>query len=450
MSSENENTDKRQNNSASKFLKTLAYRLAKPFRWLLKSSMLRLTLILSCLFAIGMAVSIFLALTFGREAVLERVDTALTSLASTVSVSESLNDNSIAIIRPLDDLGNLPNQFKRTIRKGGGTVFLGDDFKQFDAWRVMITEDNQGTPILVALPIEDSEDALNLLSGILWSTAGLVLLIALLLGITAGLLAQRRLVRINGALGRLATGDLGARTGVETASDDLDDLARQLDVTAAELERLVTQTRHLSASIAHDLRTPLARLRAQLEMLPEGEERGAALEEAGRLSGIFDTIMRVARIEATQGEDGFESIDLTEFIADIEDIFGPVVEDAGKKLVLQNEGQGSVMADRQMLIQAIANLIQNAIVHGGDEITLFAKESGQYQEIGVADNGEGVPEEQYDEIIKPMVRLDTARKTDGTGLGLALVRAVADRHRAQLQLSENKPSGLRATMKFAK
>lgn len=450
MSSENDNIEKPKNNSASRFLKTLAYRLAKPFRWLLKSSMLRLTLILSCLFAIGMAVSIFLALTFGREAVLERVDTALASLASTVSVNESLNDNSIAIIRPLDDLGNLPNQFKRTIRKGGGSVFLNDDFNQFDAWRVMITEDNQGTPILVALPIEDSEDALNLLSGILWSTAGLVLLIALLLGITAGLLAQRRLVRINGALGRLATGDLGARTGVETASDDLDDLARQLDVTAAELERLVTQTRHLSASIAHDLRTPLARLRAQLEMLPEGEERGAALEEAGRLSGIFDTIMRVARIEATQGEDGFESIDLTEFIADIEDIFGPVVEDAGKKLVLQNSDQGSVMADRQMLIQAIANLIQNAIVHGGDEITLFAKKTGQYQEIGVADNGEGVPEEQYDEIIKPMVRLDTARKTDGTGLGLALVRAVADRHRAQLQLSKNRPSGLRATMKFAK
>lgn len=450
MSSENDNIEKPKNNTANRFLKTFAYQLAKPFRWLLKSSMLRLTLILSCLFAIGMAVSIFLALTFGRETVLERVDTALTSLASTVSVEESVEQNSIAIVRPLDDLGNLPNQFKRTIRKGGGSVFLNDDFNQFDAWRVMITEDNQGTPILVALPIEDSEDALNLLSGILWSTAGLVLLIALLLGITAGLLAQRRLVRINGALGRLATGDLGARTGVETASDDLDDLARQLDVTASELERLVTQTRHLSASIAHDLRTPLARLRAQLEMLPEGEERGAALEEAGRLSGIFDTIMRVARIEATQGEDGFESIDLTEFIADIEDIFGPVVEDAGKKLVLQNSDQGSVMADRQMLIQAIANLIQNAIVHGGDEITLFAKKTGQYQEIGVADNGEGVPKEQYDEIIKPMVRLDTARKTDGTGLGLALVRAVADRHRAQLQLSENKPSGLRTTMKFAK
>lgn len=457
MSSENENGVKPQTNQAdrrkilaNKVIKNLAYRLAKPFRWLLKSSMLRLTLILSCLFAIGMAVSIFLALTFGREAVLERVDTALTSLASTVSVDESLNDNSIAIIRPLDDLGNLPNQFKRTIKKGGGTVFLGDDFKQFDAWRVMITEDNQGTPILVALPIEDSEDALNLLSGILWSTAGLVLLIALLLGITAGLLAQRRLVRINGALGRLAMGDLRARTGVDRASDDLDDLAHQLDVTAAELERLVTQTRHLSASIAHDLRTPLARLRAQLEMLPQGEERGAALEEAGRLSEIFDTIMRVARIEAARGKDGFERVEISEFLADIEDIFGPVVEDAGKSLVLQNANSGVVTVDRQMLIQAIANLIQNAIVHGGDEILLFAQKNRHHQEIGVADNGNGVPSEQYDEIIKPMVRLDSARNTDGSGLGLALVRAVADRHRAELQLSENKPSGLRATMKFAK
>lgn len=433
-----------------KFVKKQAYRLAKPFRWLLRSSTLRLTLMLSCLFAIGMAVSIFLALTFGREAVLERVDAALTSLASTVTVNETLSDNSIAIIRPLDNLGNLPNQFKRTIKRGGGTVNLGDDFNQFDAWRVMITNDSQGTPILVALPIEDSEDALDLLSGILWTTAGLVLVISLLIGMIAGLLAQRRLVRINGALSRLATGDLGARTGVDKATDDLDDLARQLDITAAELERLVTQTRHLSASIAHDLRTPLARLRAQLEMLPQGEKRGAALEEAGRLSGIFDTIMRVARIEAAQGEDGFEQIKLSELVTDIEDIFGPVVEDAGKILVLENKSTGYVTADRQMLIQAVANLIQNAIVHGGDEITLFAKTHRSIEELGVFDNGNGVPSDQYDEIIKPMVRLDSARQTDGSGLGLALVRAVADRHRAQLQLSESKPHGLRATMKFSK
>lgn len=454
MSSENEPIKPDSKNSETrrvdKFVKKQAYRLAKPFRWLLRSSTLRLTLMLSCLFAIGMAVSIFLALTFGREAVLERVDTALTSLASTVIVNQTLSDNSIAIIRPLDNLGNLPNQFKRTIKRGGGTVTLGDDFNQFDAWRVMITNDSQGTPILVALPIEDSEDALDLLSGILWTTAGLVLVISLLIGVTAGLLAQRRLVRINGALSRLATGDLGARTGVDKATDDLDDLARQLDITAAELERLVTQTRHLSASIAHDLRTPLARLRAQLEMLPQGEKRGAALEEAGRLSGIFDTIMRVARIEAAQGEDGFEQIKLSELVTDIEDIFGPVVEDAGKILVLENKSTGYVTADRQMLIQAVANLIQNAIVHGGDEITLFAKTHRSIEELGVFDNGNGVPSDQYDEIIKPMVRLDSARQTDGSGLGLALVRAVADRHRAQLQLSESKPHGLRATLKFSK
>ena len=454
MSSANEQTTSSAKTSetrrVNRLIKRLAYRAAKPIRWLLRSSTLRLTLMLSVLFAIGMAVSIFLALTFGRETVLERVDTALTSLASTVSVNETLDQNSIAIVRPLDDLGNLPNPFKRTLRKGGGSVYLGDDFNQFDAWRVQITEDKDGTPILVALPIEDSEDALNLLSGILWTTAALVLAIALLIGVTAGLLAQRRLVRINGALGRLANGELTARTGVETSSDDLDDLARQLDVTASELERLVTQTRHLSASIAHDLRTPLARLRAQLEMLPEGEERGAALEEAGRLSVIFDTIMRVARIEAAQGEDGFERIELSEFITDIEDIFGPVVEDAGKSLVLKDVKSGAVTADKQMLIQAVANLIQNAIVHGGDEITLFAQADGNIQEIGVFDNGKGVPEEHFDEIIKPMVRLDSARQTDGSGLGLALVRAVADRHRAELELSQNKPHGLRTVLKFTK
>jgi signal transduction histidine kinase len=118
--------------------------------------------------------------------------------------------------------------------------------------------------------------------------------------------------------------------------------------------------------------------------------------------------------------------------------------------VLENKSTGYVTADRQMLIQAVANLIQNAIVHGGDEITLFAQTDRSIEVLGVFDNGKGVPADQYDEIIKPMVRLDTARKTDGTGLGLALVRAVADRHGAQLQLSENKPSGLWATMKFSK
>jgi signal transduction histidine kinase len=349
----------------------------------------------------------------------------------------------------LDDLQGLPQPFRRVIDSKGGTVHLDRDFQRSETWRVLVSEDSNGDPILISVPIENSDRAQELLAGVLWTTAALVIAVTMAIGFGTGLLAQRRLVRINDTLHRLRTGDLGARTGLARSKDDLDDIAHELDRTASELERLVAQAHHLSGSIAHDLRTPLARLRARLEDLPEGEERGAALEEATRMTGIFDTIMRVARIEAAQGNDGFEPVALDQFVDELAETFGPVVEDAGKRLTLDLDVASSVMADRQMLVQAAANLIQNALVHGGKDIILFAHGST----FGIADNGAGVPPGQYDEIIKPMVRLDAARSSEGTGLGLALVRAVADRHGAKLILAPNdadqNPKGLRITLNFA-
>ncbi|MCY4178879.1 MAG: sensor histidine kinase, partial [Litoreibacter sp.] len=134
-----------------------------------------------------------------------------------------------------------------------------------------------------------------------------------------------------------------------------------------------------------------------------------------------------------------------ELMRDLAETFGPVVEDEGKTLNLNIDGNDTVMADRQMLVQATANLIQNAMRYGGDQIALSARAGA----ISVADNGPGVDPDQYAEIVKPMVRLDTTRQSDGTGLGLALVRAVADRHNAQLILSQTDPHGLTVTLKFA-
>ncbi|MBO6891486.1 MAG: HAMP domain-containing histidine kinase [Roseibium sp.] len=420
--------------------------LTRPIRWLVRSSTLRLTFLLSLIFAIGMAIAILLALSFGREAVMQRVDTSLAGLAAAVASDEVEGDTFSVIIRPLSDLGDLPRKFTKVAERGGGTINLDREFKRAEVWRVQIANDSDGTPILIALPLDDSEDALELLGDTLWATSAVVLFFTLSIGLAAGFWAQRRLRKINTTLDQLASGDLQARTGIERSFDDLDALARQLDRTAVELERLVAQTRHLSASLAHDLRTPLARLRARLEMLPDGEERGAALEEAARLSGIFDTIMRVARIEAAHGTEGFETVDLGELADELADIFGPVVDENGKRFALTCENPATVFADRKMLVQAIANLIQNALVHGGQDVELFA--SGQ--EIGVSDNGAGVDTKFFSEITKPMVRLDTARETDGTGLGLALVRAVAERHEADLVLSENNPTGLRVALKFTK
>ncbi|MGB1035417.1 MAG: sensor histidine kinase, partial [Primorskyibacter sp.] len=280
--------------------------------WLRRSSALRLSLLLSVIFAIGMAVAVFVALTLGRDAIERRVDDTLAALAGAAVLGDTSEDSRSMLLRSPDDLRGLPRPFERAVARGGGTVELGHDFLRSDVWRVLVTQDSTGARVVAAIPLEDSADAQELLAEILWATAACVIALTLAVGVGAGLVAQRRLQRINDTLTRLAAGDLTARTHQTQTQDDLDDIARQLDDTASALERLVTQTRHLSASIAHDLRTPLARLRVQLERLPEGEARGAALEEASRLSDIFDTIMRVARIEAARGRDGFEMLDLAD------------------------------------------------------------------------------------------------------------------------------------------
>lgn len=422
---------------------SLVARVWARMRWVRRSTILRLSLLLSALFAVGFAIAIFVALTLGQSAIERRTDATLAALARSNEGNQI--SNRTMILRPANALRDLPDPIQRAALRGGGTADLHHDMNDHDVWRVLITPNRDGDPVLVAMPLDDSEEARELLAGILWTTAAVVVAATLLIGVVAGGLAQRRLSRITATLTHLAQGDLSARTDQRRAHDDLGDMAHQLDVTAAELERLVTQTRHLSASIAHDLRTPLARLRARLETLPDSDARGDALEEATRLSEIFDTIMRVARIEATQGRDGFETVEIAALLEDIQDIFAPVVEDAGKTLIVACDGDGVLQADRQMLVQAVANLIQNALVHGGSEITLF----GHGATLGVADNGDGVDPERYDDILKPMVRLDAARTSPGSGLGLALVRAVADRHGAALELTPNVPHGLRVTLNFA-
>ena len=380
----------------------MAVRLWDRVKWLRRSSMLRLSLLLSVIFIIGFAVAVFVALDIGEDANERRVDASLAALAQSLVLEEARGDSPSLIVRGSGDLDGLPEPFSRAAERGGGTVHLRRDLLRSDVWRVLRTQDSAGVPVLVAVPFEDSEQVQDLLEGILWSTAWIVIALTLAVGLGAGLLAQRRLARIEATLGKLAMGDLTARTQIIRSTDDLDDIARQLDTTASELERLVAQTRNLSASIAHDLRTPLARLRAQLERLPEGDQRGAALEEASRLSGIFDTIMRVARVEAAQGKEGFESVDLGELAEEVAEIFGPVVEDEGKALVVAVTSPVAIEADRQMLVQALANLIQNALVHGGETITLFVDR----HKLGVSDDGPGVDPSEFSEIIKPMVRLN--------------------------------------------
>jgi len=155
--------------------------------------------------------------------------------------------------------------------------------------------------------------------------------------------------------------------------------------------------------------------------------------------------LRLAQIEAQQSPSNFSPIDLNAFAREIYDTFSVVVEDQGKRLSLRVDDARVVNGDVALLNQAVANLIQNAINYGGDEISLFVEGAS----IGLADNGVGVPPVEFENIIRPMVRLDFAQQREGSGLGLALVNAVAKLHGAKLVLDANQPSGLVVRLVFS-
>lgn len=271
-------------------------------------------------------------------------------------------------------------------------------------------------------------------------------LAAILTGGILGLRSQRRMSAVLETLSKVAGGDLSARVNPRRDRDDLDRLARSVDETAGQLEILMRQTRELSANIAHDLKTPLARLRLRLEGALAAAEGGgggsgeirSALEQADRIISIFDAFLRIARLESGAARASFEPVDLAEVAGEAAEIYAAVVEDSGRCLAVDAHGPAVVDGDRVLLIQMLANLIENGIRHTpeGTVLTLIAGKG----ELGLADTGPGIPPGEYGNVTRPMHRLDRSRGTEGAGLGLSLVKTIAGLHGAQLILAANAAS----------
>ena len=268
-------------------------------------------------------------------------------------------------------------------------------------------------------------------------------LAAILVGGILGLRSQRRMNAVLGTLSRAAGGDLTARINPKHNRDDLDQLAHRVDETAAQLEVLMRQMREFSANIAHDLKTPLARLRLRLESALAAGDRDdgnsdeirLALEQADEIIAIFDAFLRIARLESGATRANFEPVDLVALANDVAEIYAAVVEDGGRRLRVEAHGPATVTGDRVLLVQMLANLIENSIRHTpeGTVLTLIAST----RELGLSDTGPGIPPEEYDNVTRPMYRLDKSRGSESAGLGLALVKTIAEIHGAELVLSAN-------------
>jgi signal transduction histidine kinase len=311
--------------------------------------------------------------------------------------------------------------------------------------------------LVVGLTNADLDD----LAEIVFGAFGWAMLFALILAMAAGAWVatrvQRRLAEVEGVLARLARGDLTARLPVTQRGDDLDHLASAINLSLARLGSVVEAMRQVSTDIAHDLRTPLNRLRIHIDDATAHNDRGApvaddlaaALAESETIGQTFSALLRIAQIEAGARRERFGTVNISEVLADVTEVYCEVAEDAGMTLGFHAGSPALVQGDRELLTQMFANLIENAIRHcpAGTAITCAAEVHGDEVAVSVSDDGPGIPANERDNVLRRLYRLEKSRTTAGSGLGLALVKAVADLHGARLTLGDATP-GLRVEIVF--
>ncbi|MCB8820032.1 HAMP domain-containing sensor histidine kinase [Microvirga rosea] len=258
----------------------------------------------------------------------------------------------------------------------------------------------------------------------------------------------------------IMAGDLSGRVKVAGTGDELDRLANNLNDMLERIDELMRGMREVSDNIAHDLKTPLTRMRNKadeaMRLAKTPDELKAALEanieESDNLIRIFNALLMIARLEAGNAREGLSDFDGAEAVRDVAELYEALAEEAGVPLEVQVEDDLPIHGSRELLGQAVANLLDNALKYGapaGDDvarpISIGARRVGPDAEIVVADRGPGIPEAERGHVLERFVRLETARTRPGFGLGLSLATAVARLHGGSLRLEDNGP-GLRAVL----
>ena len=286
---------------------------------------------------------------------------------------------------------------------------------------------------------------------------GLALAISVLLGLLCGLLIARyvamRVRAVAAVADRITLGDLSQRVPLSGGDDAFDRLAGQINTMLDRIATLMEELRLLTDSLAHDLRSPVGRLRARIDaaMRSENEGRrdqllGGVLQEADSLMRILTTVLEIGRSEAMASRDQFAWLDPAELVQELAEMYEPIAEEAGCTLRAQcAAGLLPLCGHRQLIAQALTNLLDNALKYAASagEIVLFAERQENRLALGVADRGPGIAPADRAEARRQFGRLDASRSREGAGLGLALAQAVAHLHRGTLELQENGP-GLRA------
>ncbi|MET4682442.1 sensor histidine kinase [Brevundimonas faecalis] len=304
-----------------------------------------------------------------------------------------------------------------------------------------------GEQLFVGEDIGDIEAYLARLTQALWGA----MIMVLVLGVGGGLWVSRGVERAMGGLNRVVgavqEGDLKARVPDRHSGDELDELGQGLNGMLDRLEASMASIRHAGDAIAHDLRSPLTRMRAKMEAALIDAEAGrtsgvdalgVALDETDALLKTFNTVLAIARLQAGGAPDPrlFDAADLA---VDMAELYEPAGEDKGLEFSAEIEKGLMIEGNQPFLAQALANVIDNAIKYtpeGGAVMFRARRRSSGEIEFSVTDNGPGVPDEDRDRVLQRFVRLDNSRTEPGSGLGLSLVTAVAEAHGGRVQLDE--------------
>ncbi len=286
---------------------------------------------------------------------------------------------------------------------------------------------------------------------------GLTLGLALAGGLLLASSAQRRVAQINRTTRQIIAGNLSQRVPVQGSRDEHDELARNLNAMLDQIESLLEGIRHVGDSIAHDLRGPLTRLRNRLDTLaaeqsPSREGLAECVAQADALLATFSALLRIARVESGAYRSKFADVDLAQIVGDVGDLYQAAAEERHVRLDCRlPAGPALVFGDRELLAQALTNLLDNAVKHtpsGGRIVLRLTKQlDAAAYVLSVADTGPGVPPEERERVLQRFARLDRSRSLPGNGLGLALVKAIAVQHDAQLTLGDNRP-GLVVTLRI--
>jgi signal transduction histidine kinase len=315
--------------------------------------------------------------------------------------------------------------------------------------RGMINTFASGDRLLVGRDISDLDSFTGQIKTAVISGVSLIFVLA---GVASVLVTRRtvgRIEQINATSRAIMASGLDKRIPLRGTNDEWDRVAENLNLMLERIETLMGEVKQVSDNLAHDLRTPLTRMRGRLEKAYHGQRFdedaqaliGDTIADLDAVLRIFTSITRIAQIETQVRTGAFRAVDLVEIAHEVVELYDAAAEQNGSCLTMTGNGEVLVIGDRDLIFDAIANLVDNAIKHGraGGQVVIASETVNGSPVVSITDNGPGIPADQYEQVFKRFYRLEQSRYTPGNGLGLSLVSAVARLHGARIEMFDTSP-----------